>query len=214
MLLAQTQKHAAIRLQGYLVYWQGWVIDHDLFGVFHEGVKWNQEIDEILRRGGGAEELVKLKEEKKQLIREVREGVESNDSGFDRSAFVAQIAKLPADAVGSILDYAKNTRQNLIDGKTFISDTEAASLGMSVTQQSIELKMYLLALTDTVIMILLAAVTNPSEFDIKKYSKEISESVWRAVVIAKHIDSLTRAAQRVTSKTILKLTWRNVLREL
>ncbi len=214
MLQAQKQKYAAIRLQGYLAYWQGWIMENNLFDVYHIGWKWNEEINNILKKGGNTDELVKLKAEKKKLIDEVQKGIQSKEIGLDKERLYEEIRKFPTDILDSIVDYTKATRQNLIDGKTFISDDEATALGVLVTSLSIELKMHIIDITDTYVMLLLACSRNPTEFNITKYSKEIAKSVWMGVVVSKNIDSLMRSAKKVTSQSIIKLTIHNAFNEL
>lgn len=214
MLAAQRQKEAATRLQGYLMYWQGLVLDNDLFRVFYQGVKWNEEIIEILGKGGSAEELVNLKDEKKKLIDEIKVKLENAAEIASQEDFIREIAKLPEEIVGSFLDYRKTTRQNLIEGKTFISDGEATCLGLLVMHQSIELKMNLIALMDTAVMILLSAVNKPEEFEVKKFANEIAQAAWKGVIVSKNIDSLMKTAKGINSKSLVELTIRNMHKEL
>lgn len=77
MLLAQKQLIAATRLSGYLHYWQSWILEHGLSKIYALGVVWNQEVQEIRKRGGGVTDVVKLEEEKKKQIDAMKQLLET-----------------------------------------------------------------------------------------------------------------------------------------
>lgn len=98
----------------------------------------------------------------------------------------------------------------MIDGKTFILDEEAASLGVAFTNKCIELKMGMLDLVDATTLLLLSILSAPEHFDIKGYSTEICQLVWKGVLVSKNIDLLTSSARAIASKSILALTFQNI----
>jgi hypothetical protein len=213
MQLAHQQKIAALRFHAYLMYWQKWVIDNDFFSLFYFGVKWNQEIAKVIEEGGRTEDLVKLEKQKREIITKIKEGIESLESECDNKDIVEQIAKLPSESLKIVLEYSKIEKQNIIEGKTFLTDQEAAILGISVISRTVELKMSMISAIDKVIMILLSFLDNPADFDIKKSSKEISEAIWDGIVISKHIDSLSREMRVISGKSIVQLTRLNIIKE-
>ncbi len=50
ILLARKQLGAAARLSSYLRHWQKWILEHELFGVYHLGVEWNKEFNDISKK--------------------------------------------------------------------------------------------------------------------------------------------------------------------
>jgi hypothetical protein len=209
MLLAQKQLIAATRLSAYLTYWQGWILERELFGIYHLGMEWNKETLEIARKGGGPAELVKLQEEKKKFLSQVREQLEKGVP-VDRDKLVRFVQRLPKDSIGSILEWSKTTRQNLIDGKTFISDEEAAALGVAFTNQAIALKMGIIDLVDGGTTLILSIVAAPADFEIKDSATEISQIVWKGILVSKNIDSIARGAGAIASKSVMALTLQNI----
>ncbi len=214
MQLAHQQKIAALRFHAYLIHWQKWVIDNDLFKVFYIGVEWNQEITKVIKEGGRAEDLVNLEKQKREIVTKLKEGIESQEIEYDKKAFIEQIAKLPPDSLKIMLEHSKVVKQNIIEGKTFLTDQEAAILGASVISRTIELKMRMVSAIDKVMTILFSVLNSPTDFDIRKSSKEISEAVWDGIVISKNIDSLSRDMQVISRKSIVQLTKLNIIKEL
>ena len=84
MLLAQKQLVAATRLNGYLTYWQNWILEYNISKVYAMGLTWNQE-DEEVKKGGGVTELMKLELRRKAQLDSIKEQLEKGvDIGFDR----------------------------------------------------------------------------------------------------------------------------------
>jgi hypothetical protein len=211
MLLAQRQLLAATRLGGYLTYWQNWIIEHDLFGVYHEGVKWNQEEREIRKKGGGGKEAVELTKNKKQeFLIQLKERIEQLDFEADNAKVIRNFQRMPKESASMLLEFSKTTRQNIIDAKTFISDEEAATLGVAFTNKCIELKMGILDLVDGITAPLLLLVGAPENFDLRSFSGEICQLVWKGVLVSKHIDTIAPAARAISSKSVIALTWQNI----
>ena len=212
--MRKNKKMAAIRLQSYLSYWQSWIIDNELFGLFYLGVEWNEEIAALLKRGGEADDLVKLEEDKKKIISDITEGIQNQEVEIDQEVLVQNVSKLPTEFTKNIMENAGNVKQNLIDGKTFITDEEAATLGVAVAYNSIELKMHLFAITDTVTMIALSIRDDPDKFELKTFSNDIAQAAWKGVIVSRNIDSLMKIARAVTSQSTISLAIRNLVSEL
>lgn len=162
---------------------------------------------EIAKKGGGGKEFVQLEKDKKQFIQDkVKEGIETAQVGFDPHKLVQEIQRLPKESVAGILEFSRTTRQNIIEGKTFISDEEAAALGVAFTSKTIELKMGMLDLIDTGTTLVVSLVSAPTEFDLKRSSNEITQLVWKGILVSKVIDSIAGAARAISSKSVLSLT--------
>ena len=213
---AHKQKIVATRLRSYLLYWQGFILDNDLFGIFHVGIEWNEKIDQILKVGGGAKDIVALKDEKKKELDELKKQIvaESDKAKIDKDAIQKILKNIPQNTTEHILEYARMNEQNLVDGKTFISDEEACYLGNYVAQISIELKMNLKSLMNSGIGLLLVILSNPEEFSLKEHADNIIKLVWQGIVVSKHIDSLTKKVELFTKQSVFDLTMKNLRGEL
>lgn len=212
MTLAQKQLFAATRLAAYLRHWQNWIIEHDLFGVYHEGMKWNKEELEIRKkRGGTPQEIVELaNNKKKEFLSQLKERIEKEDFEADNARIIQNFQRLPKDLASMLLEFSRTTRQNIIDGKTFISDEEAAALGVAFTNECIELKMGILDIVDGVTMLSLSLVGAPEQFAIKTFSGEICQLVWKGILVSKNIDTIAPAARAISSKSVIALTLQNI----
>lgn len=208
MLLAQKQLVAATRLTGYLTYWQNWILEQQISKVYALGMVWNRENQEARRRGGGFGELQKLEDERKKQLDSFKQLLaEGKDVGFDKAALVRAIQHYSKD---SIDEFARATRQNLIDGKTFITDEEATTLGVAFTTKCIELKMGITDLVDGACGLVIALMHSPDDFDIKDHSDDIAKLVWKGISVSRTIDVMARAARVISAKSVLSLTWQNV----
>lgn len=174
-LKAHKQKTVATRLRSYLLYWQGFILDNDLFGIFQMGIEWNKEIDQILKDGGGAKDIVALENEKKKELDKLEKQIvtDSDKLKIDKDAIQKTLKKLPQNTTEQILQYAHRYEQNIVEGKTFISDEEACQLGIYVAQLSIELKMNLIQLISSGLGLLIVILSNPEEFDLKEHANDI-----------------------------------------
>jgi len=121
---------------------------------------------------------------------------------------------LPKNSIEHILKLASVKEQNLIDGKTFISDEEASYLGVYVAQVSIELKMELIFMMNFIVGILVVALSSQKEFDYKEHIDDIVKLVWKGIVVSKHIDTLMRKAELFSKQSVIDLTIKNVKGEL
>jgi hypothetical protein len=213
---AQKQLIIATRLRAYLLYWQGVVLDKDLFSIFYQGIEWNKEIDALIKSGAKAEDLVKLNDDKKTEMEGLKKHLLSEDGlkTLSRDGIEKILSKIPINSTEHILGYVKTTGQNLIDGKTFISDEEASYLGVYTAQTSIELKMELISIMNSANGLLIVAISSVGEFDYKEHADEIMELVWKGIVVSKHIDTLTKKAQYISSKSVFDLTIKNLGGEL
>ena len=209
---AQKQKVIATRLRSYLLYWNGWILDNDMFNVFYLGVKWNKEIRETIKKGGGAEDFVKLKEEKKKMVDEIKEMIESeaNTIKFDKETMIKALNRLPPNTAETILQFAMKSEQNLLDGKTFISDEDASYLGIYFAQICVEMKMNLISIMNQGVGLILDFLSDSENFDLKASANELSQIIWKAVLVSKDIDTLTNRINVYTEESLFNLTLKNM----
>jgi len=209
-LLAQRQQLVARRLRSYLLYWQGWILDSNVFKLFHVGAEWNKEIDELIKRGDGAAEMLALKEKKREMIQEIKTELEKADSSVDLSDMQKLLEKMPLNSIDHILKAGTQFQQNLLDGKTFISDDDACVLGPYGAQLCVNLKMNLLSGANKLLGQIVQFLVAPDKYSLKEASKEVSELFWTAILISKDIDALTKHIDRVSKMSLWDLTWKNL----
>ena len=207
---AQRQRAVLTRLHSYLLYWQGWVIDNDIFSLFYIGVEWNKEVRERLAKGEGAESLVKLKEEKKKKIDEIKEALAKEELKLDVDGLKKQLDLLPKDSVAQILRYSERFDQNLLDGKTFVSDDEAAALGPYFSQTCVRLKMTMITMVSKGLALVISLISNPERFAIKDKGKEVADIIWHGVLVSKDIDELSDYVNKRRARSLMRLTWDNL----
>jgi hypothetical protein len=211
-VVAQRQKIVSTQLDAYLRYWRRVVLDNDWFKLFYFGVAWNKEEKEIMQKGGNAEDLVKLKEEKKEFLEIIQEKLESDDSELQDEfrKMLEKIGSYPGALFDKFASSISTRNQNLIEGKTFISDADASHLDPYIASTCIDLKMKMVSMAESASFLLSLIAANPREFDVKNHSTEVSEIFWQLVLISKDIDSLSTAVESYTGKSVLNLTLENV----
>ena len=209
---ANRQKVTAVQLKAYLSYWQQQIIEHDFFSIYYFGVKWNKEIKELVKNGGSPEDIVKLNEEKKETSLKLKDAIESEspDVPFDKELIIRSIEKIPKSVLDNFMAQALSSEQNLVDGKTFVSDENASHLDLYSAQVCIELKMKLIALMFPIVILMLRVAEDGESFQPKNYAQEISELTWKAILVSKDIDSLSTSIEKYISKSVFMLTLDNV----
>lgn len=213
---AQKQKIIATRLRSYILHWNSWVLDMDLFNIYYLGVEWNKEIQETIKKGGHAKDLMKLEEEKKKMVDEIKEKIETegDEIEFDKEEFVRKLSKFPKNMIDMVPQKAQIIEQNLIEGKTFISDEDASYLGKYIAQICVHLKMNLIDMIDQGTGMIVSICVDPGDFEMKKSAKEISDIIWKAILVSKDIDTLTKQIDRISSESLLSLTMKNLVEGL
>lgn len=209
-LLAEKQRLAAIRLHAYLMYWQNWVLENNVFSVFQIGAEWNRKIKEQLAQGKGAKELVALEAQQKREVYEIEQALKSGSLFSDLEKIKQEIARLPSNSIDNILRYSERFEQNLFDGKTFLSDEEASVLGPHYARLCIDLKMHMTQLTSKAMALVISAIAAPDDFSLEKKAREITDAVWIGVLVSKDIDYLASQTGQARTQSILSRTWKNL----
>ncbi|MEA1988953.1 MAG: hypothetical protein U9N57_07085 [Pseudomonadota bacterium] len=209
---AQKQKIVSTRLNSYLRYWRRIVLDNDWFKVFYIGVQWNNEIKELVAKGGTAEDIVQLNDDKKELLIEFQEIIKTDSESL--SSEVEKIRetfrKFPEPLMNSVVSLLTTSSQNIIEGKTFVSDADVSSLDPHIAAISIDLKMKMVNAMTKMTMLFLKIAEEPDDFKFEDYADEISELIWQAILVSKDIDTLSSEISRYSEKSVFALTIRNL----
>lgn len=189
------------------------VLENDWVEIFYIGIAWNKEIVESLKNDGGIKEIITIKESKLKLLEDIMKESKSHDTiNQEIKKSIKNIEKLPKAILDNLLDYAQKTEQNLVDGKTFISDEDASYLGVDNARIIIELKMRIISMITPSLVIVLTAISNPEEFEAKEHADSIKDLVWAAIIVSKHIDTLSNAVDYFIDKSVFNLTVANLFR--
>ena len=209
---AHKQKIVATRLRSYLLHWQSAILEYDLFNILYLGIQWNKAIQKIVKDGGGPEELVALEEEQKKEIAKIKDHIISNSGEFEsnKATLIESLKKLPENPIEYIFEASSKTEQNLIDGKTFITDEEASQLGIFAAQIAVNLKMNLISLIGLTVGMLTQAYSDPEKFDFQETADDIAKMVWKGVLVSKDIDTLLKQSEIFSGKSIFELTMQNL----
>lgn len=213
---AHKQINASIRLYSYLIYWKTFVLDNDMFSIFHKGVEWNEKVDKLIKEGASPELYIKVRDDLKSEVFGMKDDFISDENikVLDQETIDKILSKLPRNAVDSILQYASRKEQNIIDGKTFITDEEASYLGPHTALIAIELKMELINILNSGVGLLATLLSSKDGIDIKEHADEILKLIWKGILISKHIDTLTKKMDYLKAHSSFDLTIKNLKGEL
>lgn len=207
---AHQQKIAAIRLKSYLHYWKNQVMEKDFFKIFNLGMEWNEEFGKAVARGLSDKELLEFDTKKKEsMLLEIRAMVDSISPEKVRE-LINTLKGMPKHAFDNISADVASAAQNLIDGKTFVSDQEACCLDFHSANVCIDLKMNLVELILSFPVLMLRMVNGEQNFEIKNHRLEIINLLWKCVVVSKDIDVLSGLVERYLNKSIFRLTFNNI----
>lgn len=151
--------------------------------------------------------MTKLEDERKKQLDVIKQELDKG-VGLDKNELIRALRHSSKD---SIFEFARVAKQNIIEGKTFISDEEATTLGVAFTTKCIELKMGMLNLVDGVTGLMIALVDGPTNFEIKDYSAELADMIWKGISVSRNIELTARAAKAISSKSVLALTFENMI---
>lgn len=70
--------------------------------------------------------------------------------------------------------------------------------------------MGILDLVDGATIVLLVLVNEPDHFDVKSFSDEICQLVWKGILVSKNIDTMAPAARAISSKSVIGLAMQNI----
>lgn len=92
----------------------------------------------------------------------------------------------------------------------FITDEEAATLGLGAIQEAVELKMTVIDLIDRAHTLFAAILGAPDNFTDKDADEVFGELFWPFVLACRSSTTLLRYAQVFTNRTVMELTVRNI----
>jgi hypothetical protein len=209
---AHVQKNAANRLLAYLNYWNQNILDWDVFSIVYVGHQWREEKIEAYRKSGDMADVLAVNEEYENKLKEIRDGIKNEDEKFDfDSVEIAQkLKKITPEFMEEFLIAQRANKQNIIEGKSFITDEDAASLGPSVAEKCISAKLRLVSLLEhgTILLILLS--NEKGQIRISKFSEEIYQCIRISIIMYQDFEPLRKSANAISGKSIFRLSLSNM----
>lgn len=197
------------QLQAYVMHWKGLVVRHlhavQLYNTIEEREK---KLTESLTRGREAfnaqhTENVGKRDEIRAKIKEALQEVVDDGKSFDKSSMTSAV-------FGAGLDGFVTTRQYLMDGKTFISDSDAAHLGPAIALSTVAFRasaaQILLAL-EGIVKMMQAIDNNTKKSDVATViSSFVDAFVLDGENFFVHLIRLERHVQVARRRNLLQLT--------
>jgi hypothetical protein len=157
---ADEQRRVASRLRAYLIFWQKRALALGMWKVLHIGEEWYAEDQAIMKAGGNSSEVAqKLLDVEKKYQESLREQfiVEMSKNKPDFSKVVESQALLDKlqqrnptireEVVGQLIQ----TRRELMEGRTFVTDSDVAALDVPSVARAVELRLTLSGLLEQAI---------------------------------------------------------------
>jgi type II secretory pathway pseudopilin PulG len=211
--LANQQKIIVSRLRSYLLYYQTIILEEgDLFQITNVGTQWHNEYLDMIKKGEPVENIIKLNESYEEKLKGLKKMMVAGDEGlnFDSEEFKGAI-KLVKRRAAELIKTIELSRQNIIDGKTFITDGDAALLGEHISYRVIELKMRLLNLIDSGHVIIWEIDRNDT-FEVEKHAEEIYRVIRATIIFSRCMESTIHSIERIQSPSVLALAYSNMIK--
>lgn len=210
-LFAQKQKLVATKLYSYSRFWQSFLVDNsDFFDLFYLGIEWSNEIQELIKKGGQAEDMLEIKNRKRKKLSDIEEAIREGN-GINERELMEKMARYGSHfEVTTFLDISAQAKQNILDGKTFITDEEVSYLGDYYASVVIGIKMNIMIAFDKIVGVIARYLNDPEQFSVRKEADEISQVLWYTILAAKDFDLLNRHLDHTRKKNILTLTIENM----
>ena len=203
---ANEQKIIAIKLKAYLTYWKTLLLDSD-YGMYLVLIEKYEAQIAIIYKNVGISGVVDHKKYLKDFIKN------SNIlTDADVSKMKDEISLTSAKQKELIYDWVKTTKQNFLDNKIFISDNEAAMLGVFASYFGIELKMRAINALDGLSALILELENLENEESNKKIETAFKNIFTDAFAFLVCLNKLLKFCDSEANKTIFKRTLENMFR--
>lgn len=210
---ATLQLLAATKLRAYLLHWKGVIIDNKCYFAYSVAKEWVA--DEDAKRNN-LDEFGKLEELYKDKIKEsIKKGFDDNGEDIIKDVhnildkillFEEKTEMKSVDFISSEVD--KSSSQ-ILDGKTFVSDSEAAVLGIYASAQAIALKMNILELLNLIKITIFQIKCVEKDLVDNEISNKINDFAIKGICTCKHIVRLEKLTDDVISLGKSGLTLKN-----
>jgi len=213
--LANNQKSITSRLNAYLLHWQTIILEEDgVFDITYIGTKWYKDYMKLIKSGSDINEIAKLNNEYEDKLKEIKENIlnGNNDIKINEKELSSRLNKIK-HRMPELLETLKLSRQNIIDGKTFITDESASYLGIHSSACIIELKMRLISVLD-IAHVIFYDFSQKDDFKIKDNAEEIYKLIRYTILFSKAMEMVKLKVQYFQSCSTLSLTFKNMTGQL
>ena len=210
---AHTQKNASSRLLAYLNYWNKNILDWDVFSIVYVGEQWRKEKIKAYSKSRSAEDILAVNEEYEAKLKELRDAIKNKDPElkFDHKEISEKFKKFTPKVMEQFLEAQKTYKQNIIEGKTFITDEEAATLGSDVADRAIHIKLRLVSLIEHGTSLLLHIAENKEKLEISDYADEIYQCLRVGILMYQDFEPIQERARQINQQSIFNLALKNMV---
>lgn len=209
-------KLAAIKLRTNTLHFRRKMIEHNLSFLLTVGEKW---VKEITSCKGDVNKILQIEERQKEYLQKKISELDTKEDSTKEllghiDTIIANITKLEEKsglkAYDMMSDELDKSLDRMFDGKTYISDAEAAHLGIYCSNQAYELKMLFAEIQETTKFAIFDAVVNADEKDKKEgdYFQFLEKLIWKGMLMSRCIVNIERNVEPICSQSNLNIAIR------
>lgn len=206
-VLAQKQKLSITQLNAYLAYWKSVIDEQYLLRVISSDVM--QSLQQTLIKAKYTNDWTAVSEAKTKIHQEMERALaEDANTISELSRTIQRLYEPYPDAPSLIHREVDSMSQNILDGKTFMRDADASSLGYFCTHTCVSLKMNAISFLRHS-----ARITAFILYDHKKFRTEVSSGflsiLEQGLYVLVDVEILSRRLRPLENRTVLRLAWNN-----
>lgn len=209
-------KLAAIKLRTNILHFRRKMVEHNLSFLLTVGEKW---VKEIISCKGDVNKILQIEDRQREYLKKKISELNTNDDSTKEllghiNTVITNVTKLEEKsglkAYDIMSDGMDKSLDRVFDGKTYISDAEAAHLGIYCSNQAYELKMLFAEVQETTKFAILDAVINADEKDEKDekegdYFQFLEKIIWKGMLMSRCIVNIERNVEPVCNRSNLSI---------
>ena len=207
-VLAQKQKLSITQLNAYLAYWKS-AIDEQGLLIHVNSSGTMRSLQQTLIKAKYTNDWTAVTEAKTQIHQEIEKALAEDENILGESIRKIQRLYEPyPDAPNFIRREVDSISQNILDGKAFVRDDDASSLGYFCTHTCVSLKMNAISFLGEFACIVTLILRDHKEFHSEIKSNYLS-LLGKGLHILVDMEMLSGKLRSLENRTVLRLAWRN-----
>ena len=208
--LAQKQKLSAVKLNAYLTYWKS-MIDASGISTYFYADERIQSLQHALIRAKYTNHWAEVSKVKSAIHQELEKSFPEDQNDPNENESIQTVIDF-VEALPGGLDFLSRKisaeSQNLLDGKTFVRDDEASSLGYSYAYTAVSIKMNATHCMGDLMLVVALIYSKPEKFR-SQIKTAWLDCLWKALLVLAEIDILSSKVRQLENRTVLRMAWRN-----
>jgi hypothetical protein len=208
---AHEQKLIATRIEALVMNLMKTFLEGELRTVFVVGKTWDDELTQALVKGG-KKALAKVTDDHRKLMENLKAQIQTGSPWVDKAidTMRQEFKQMHEDVFDYHTRKFERERDDIIAGRSFVSDEDAAKLSVVAAYYVLELRTSYLEIIDK--YLLLAITLRKTEFLGLKESRDLFYPIVKGLIeVSERIASLSQYAQAIRQRKILKLTFQNMI---